>query len=522
MSSSQQHERRRRHRRSAASTVATTAATAAVAYSTYRLAQWYWKEDEESQEGTEHPLEDDLPSFSAEEHAGGNRNENKRSSNCRPRTGNSSWLSSAAVGVVNWLVDDSDLFPVKGGLGNKRGFAPRPQPTRRQKLIRCRSQTRVAFHTCFQTVKPVIENLTESSRQTKELKTLRRRRLSLKQSGQQLLEQQENDRTDEEIPTSPIATDEKQQERELRQLQEHEEELWREILVETTTRMMTSSYAHALLLLSLTVQFHWLASTSEFHPDSSEGQQRKQEALLMQSHRYFLNEGIPLLVSTVRRSVERVFFGDGDEDEDIFDGTQTTHNKSSSQWRNPSAQFVSSKDVEQTLYRQLPQVLDDLGMGNRRRCRRRNWIRFVLPDEEVFDPVWDICKSPVWEDAQEQVLGFLWYKILRDGDGNNNSSPNDCDSSRGWGKVFRTNGKIDDTHSDDNGTEQYQKKQPQQQPLVKVMTHFKKAASALFEETVNKKDDDCSKDLRCETRSTMIGRLQTLPTVLELGDITFQ
>jgi hypothetical protein len=535
------HDRRRRQRRSAASAVATTAATAAVAYGTYRLAQWYWNEDDESEEGTEHPLEEDLPSFFAqEEHAGknnGNRNGDQESSNPPPRStaasSNYSWMSTAAVGVASWLADASTASRAPpGGPVNNNGFASRspsarsrPQPTRRQKLIRCRGQTRVAFQTCFQTLKPVVEDLTDSSRQTKDLKVLRRRRQALKQREEQPPEQQQNGGSDGDGPTSSGATDKKEFERELQALQDQEEELWREILVETTTRMMASSYAYALLLLSLTVQFHWLASTLEFHPDSTEDQQQEQEALLMRSHRYLLNEGIPLLVPTVRRSLERVLFGgdETDEYEGSLGGTGSTNNNSTSLWEYPSSQFVTSEDVERTLYRQLPRVLDDIGAVGRQRHRRRNWIRFVLPDEEVFDPVWDICRSPVWEDAQEQVLAFLWYDILRDGESIDN--PKNWDSSQGWGKVFRTNGKSDADHSDDNGKKKSSKHhhhQQQQQPLAKVMAHFKKAASSLFEETVNSEDDGRGSSLRGETRSTLAGRLQTLPTVLELGDITFQ
>jgi hypothetical protein len=569
---SQQHERRRRQRRSTTSAVATTAATAVVAYGSYRLAQWYWKEDDEFEEGTEHPLEEDLPFLFAEEEyaAGGdnrNRNGDNISSNHRPNNNNSggdsgngngnsnnySWLFTAAVGVASWLADAGTASPIPPGgfaTGTRASSAARsrPQPTRRQQLMRCRCQSRVAFQTCFQTLKPALESLTDSSRQTKELKVLRRRRQALKQQQQQQSAQQENGGSDGDASTESIADEKKQQGRELRTLQEREEDLWREVLVETTTRMMVSSYAYALLLLSLTVQFHWLASTStstsEFHPNSSdekqqEQQQQKQEALLMRSHRYFLNEGIPLLVTTVRRSVERVFFGDDDdeidEEEETLGETQTTNDNvnnssSSRRWRNPSSQFVSSEDIEQTLYHELPRVLDDIGMGGRqgrRRRRRRNWIRFVLPDEEDFDPLWDICRSPVWEDAQEQVLGYLWYTILRDGESNGNNPNNDGDNSRGWGKIFRTNGNIDGTtHSDDDGRKRHQKQQQEQQqlPLAKVMAHFKKAASALFEEeSANNEDNGRTSCLRGETRSsTTVGRLQMLPTVLELGDITFQ
>jgi len=500
------------------------------------LAQWYWNEDDESEEGTEHPLEEDLPSFFAQEERArkhnGNRNGDQESANPPPSTSstsNYSWLSTAAVGVASWLADATTAPRVPPGTPvNNNGFAgrspsarSRPQPTRRQQLIRCRGQTSVAFQTCFQTLKPVVEGLTDSSRQTKELKVLRRRRQALKQREEQPSEQQENGGSDGDGRTSSGATDKEELERELQALQNQEEELWREILVETTTRMMASSYAYALLLLSLTVQFHWLASTStsEFHPDSTEEQQREQEDLLMRSHRYFLNEGIPLLVSTVRRSLERVLFGGDETDE--YEGS--TNNNSTSQWRNPSSQFVTSEDVEQTLYRQLPRVLDDIGAVGRQRRRRRNWIRFVLPDEEVFDPVWDICRSPVWEDAQEQVLGCLWYEILRDGEGIHNLKK--CDSSQGWGKVFRTNGNSNADHSGDNGkklSSKHRQQQQQQQPLAKVMSHFKKAASSLFEEIANIEDDGRGNSLRGELRSKMVGRLQTLPTVLELGDITFQ
>jgi hypothetical protein len=562
------------------------------AYGSYRLAQWYWKEDDgggddEFEEGTEHPLEEDLPSFFAqEEHTAGggennsnhgnrngNYNNNNRSSNHRPsnnenNSSNYSWLSTAAVGVASWLADAGTASPTPtgGGFASTRtntsttrasaaAARARPPPTRRQQLVRCRRQSRVAFQTCFQTLKPVLENLTDSSRQTKELKGLRRRRQALKEQQQQQQQsaQEEHGESDGDACTGSDTTDgKKHYERELRALQEREKDLWREVLVETTTRMMVSSYAYALLLLSLTVQFHWLASTSKsesgfLQNDSSdeqqqEKQQREQEALLMRSHRYFLNEGIPLLVTTVRRSVERVCFGDDNEQivevEEILGGrtTQTTNDSdessSSRRWRNPSSQFVSSEDVEQTLYHELPRVLDDVGMGGRqgrRRRRRRNWIRFVLPDEEEFDPLWDICRSPVWEDAQEQVLGCLWYKVLRDGESNGSNPNNDRDSSsHGWGKIFRTNGNTDGststTHSDDNGRKKLQKQQQQQLPLAKVMAHFKKAASALFEEeTANDEDSDRTSGLRRETRSsTTVGRLQTLPTVLELGDITFQ
>eukprot|EP00536_Pseudo-nitzschia_multiseries_P010801 jgi/Psemu1/326175/estExt_fgenesh1_pg.C_3420009 len=358
---------------------------------------------------------------------------------------------------------------------------------------------RVAFRNCFPTLRPAIDRLTDASRQTKELKVLRRKRQALRkenrnenenenQPEQPEVESSEDDCDGEGGHSSSSSSDPDPAEREaeLLRLQRREEDLWSEILVETTTRMMVSSYAYVLLLLSLTVQFHWLAAEAEARADSgcslTEEQQRqqqgKQEGFLMKSHRYLLNEGLPLLVST---------------------------------------------EIELVLYQRLPRVLEDVGIGGRRRghrrrgrrSRSRNWIRFVLPDDEAFDPIWDICRSPVWEDAQEQVLGCVWHEVLRDGDGASGISKNASAGNFGWGGVFRPGETIDGRGlPNDNqfGTEHTQ----QRQPLVKVMARFKKATSLLFE--------DCSIEDGDNNRAerTAIKRLQVLPTVLELGDITLQ
>jgi len=540
---------RRRHRRGPASAVATTVASAAVAYGAYRLAQWYRGDDDDENEfeaGIEHPLEEDLPSYRHPEERDSigietrNRNggESVSSSNDRSPRGDSSstdrnssqsggstsWLSSTAMGVVGWFAD-AGLAALVGDGSAKTKRASKPT-SRRQQLMRCRYQGRVAFAACFKTLQPILERLTDSSSQTKELKALRRRRQALKavqDGGRQRAESRENGGSEIDADADADGNSDvekiKEHERELRLLQEREEDLWREILVETTTRMMVTSYAYALLLLSLTVQFHWLASASGSSPDSEEEhqqQEREKEAMLMESHRYFLHEGLPLLVSTVRRSIQITLFGVEDDDDEE---NEKSVRESSMHWTNPSGQFVSSADIEQTLYRKLPHLLDDLRtVGGGRRRRRRNWIRFVLPDEEAFDPVWDICRSPFWEDAQEQVLNYVWYKVLRDGEGD----------GTGWAEVFRadrTNGTIDDFRSENEvrGNRKTKPRQQPRQPLAKVMAHFKKATSALFEEATETDDGGGSTNaFRDDARKTHVGRLQTLPTLLELGDVTFR
>jgi hypothetical protein len=525
----QQQERRRRSKhppRSKTSVIATTAATAAVAYGTYRLAQWYLKDDddnksdheeeeEEEKEGIQRPLEEDLPSFfSSTEHQQQNQQQQQHSSH--NNNNNYSWLSTAAIGAADWLLAGNSPQQKQRSRSPRSGSSKQQvqvRLTRRQQLVRCRYQTKIAFRTCFPTLKPIIEKLTDSSIQTKELKSLRLRRCQITQKLKQEKEDEEEKKDGNGNDNNDIDTS--KHEHEIQELQQQEEELWCEILVETTTRMMVSSYAYALLLMSLTVQFHWLTSQ---HQGEAEA-----ESMLMRSHQYLLNEGLPLLVSTVRRSVEEIFFNDDDDDDndDNNDGTTSSttrrSNTSSYCWKNPSTQFVTCKEIEQTLYLRLPCVLDDVGGGGRgastksrrsRRSRRRNWIRFILPDEESFDPMWDIYKSPVWEDAQEQVLESLWYKNLRDGNNNND----------GWGKLF-----LQPKNGNSNGNDDLN----QRKPLAKAMAQFKKASSALFEDVSisknnsNNDDDEDGKDDDVQGETT-IGKLQILPTLLELGDVSFQ
>merc|ERR1712238_40546 len=166
-----------------------------------------------------------------------------------------------------------------------------------------------------------------------ELKALRKYRIQklkqeIEQGNEQEIEQNQPEKNDIDSNNSDInktcknnGIKQREQirkyEHELQKVRLQEEELWCEILVDTTTRMMVSSYAYALLLMSLTVQFHWLTSSQQNQQQQQPKQENQAEAMLMRSHQYLLNEGIPLLVQTVRRSVEKVLFNnDNDENFD--------------------------------------------------------------------------------------------------------------------------------------------------------------------------------------------------------------
>jgi hypothetical protein len=223
------------------------------------------------------------------------------------------------------------------------------------------------------------------------------------------------------------------------------------------------------------------------------------QMMLLQSHQYILEEGIPLLVSTVRRSVESVLLQNDSMD-----------------WTKPT-QFLTQNDIQEVLYKQLPRVLkygssskssssmDNTGTtySSRNSSPSRNWIRFVLPDEECFDPIWDICASPVWEDAQEQVLETIWYKLLLE------------DDTDGWKQLF-----ADTTTS--------------QQPVAKVVAQFKKASNLVFTKGISTTASQGSHQSGLSSswsstassvstyNSLFAARLQKLPTVLELGEVSFQ
>jgi hypothetical protein len=291
----------------------------------------------------------------------------------------------------------------------------------------------------------------------------------------------------------------------LKRLQQQQDELWKHIVVENTTRMMASSYAYTFLFLILTVQLHWMSGNRGnllLDPDSSQASPTElAQAMLMQSHQYLRDVGIPLLVSTIRRSVEAML---ADTITEI-------------DWIKPT-QFVTGQDVENLLYHKLPRTIkygsastsDANAINTKSTGIHRNWIRFVLPDEQFFDPIWDIGSSPVWDDAQEQVLEVIWYKLLRDA------------VFDGWKHVFEQKMEGEQqqiaTRAPGRSQQQYQR----QQPVAKVVAQFKKSSNLLFAQVSTEKRDGQSESSSSWKDSTTLNSLQNLPTVLELGDVSFQ
>ncbi|KAL3942263.1 MAG: hypothetical protein SGARI_000321, partial [Bacillariaceae sp.] len=389
----------------------------------------------------------------------------------------SSWLSV----TTDWLVDaaaahssvSTSTVPTQNASPKAAvaTHAPTAPPitgkTRRQRLLHCRQKTITAFVACLPALQGVVEELTSTSQATRQLKELRKQQ-------KEVVEKAKSEETDNSS-----------EQEQLQRLQMQQDELWRQIVVENTTRMMASSYTYTLLLLSLTVQLHWISGNREAL--LQEGQQTESssstelaQSMLMQSHQYLVESGIPLLVKTIRRSVEATMLGNHS-------------NSTSADWTKPT-QFMSIQDVERLLYQQIPHALKyGSSASSSITSLGRNWVRFVLPDEECFDPIWDVCSSPVWEDAQEEILEKLWYGVLRDHD------------TDGWKHMFESS-MENEMH------------QPPQKPVAKIVAQFKKSSNLVFAELAN--DDDATP--RASNSNTLLVSLQKLPTVLELGEVSFQ
>lgn len=493
---SQHQPRRRRRNPTTSSVVATVATSAAVAYGAYRLSKWYLDENEndDREETTNEqghsaelrPLEEDLLQQST-----GINGLSSAPPAQPPSSVSSSWLSTATEWIVDTAVStlsSTTTFPTQNVGGSHH---PRPPPpgcirsapiitgrTRRQRLMHCRQKTVTAFCACLPALQPILEELTSTSRATRELKELRKQQKDLVAAAAG-----EGDKEDT-FDTR------------MKRLQQQQDDLWKHIVVENTTRMMAASYAYTLLLLSLTVQLHWISGNRDSlllrERDSVVGAPISStdlaQAMLMQSHQYLQEDGIPLLVATIRRSVEAIV---GGESTDI-------------EWTNPT-QLLVDRDIEQLLYHRLPQMLKygapsfRDSSGAVKSSIHRNWMRFVLPDEECFDPIWDIGSSPVWEDAQEQILQTLWYKLLRDADVD------------GWKRLFE--------HTSE--AEQEAAMSFHHKPVAKVVAQFKRSSNLLFAEVLHTEVGATQGGLR-QKGPSMLNLLQKLPTVLELGDVSFQ
>eukprot|EP00980_Cylindrotheca_fusiformis_P007694 scaffold1624_cov105-Cylindrotheca_fusiformis.AAC.5 len=218
---------------------------------------------------------------------------------------------------------------------------PRTQwKLRRRRIQKCRTESIQACQTCWPSLLEKIEDKTNTSAVTRKLKDLR-----ASQDG-------------------------------------HNDDLWKEIYVETVTRFLTSVYAHTLWLCMSTVQIHYIGGRLFRKEPPLEAEEK---SMLVESHHYLLRQGLDLLIPIIRRTVQPLL-----ED-----------------WKARST--ITTKDLHARIAKAQRSL--DSTFSSKETKYARNWIRFVLPDETV-DEVWDISRSPVWDDAHHQLLQETMQVLL--------------------------------------------------------------------------------------------------------------
>jgi hypothetical protein len=242
---------------------------------------------------------------------------------------------SNAGGWSSWI---SSSFPHQP---QQPSLDPRTQwKLRRQRIHKCREESIQACQTCWPSLLDKIDQDTNTSAVTRRLKDLR-----ASQDG-------------------------------------HNDDLWKEIYVETLTRFLSSVYAHTLWLCMSTLQIHYIGGRL-FRKEPPLIAEEK--SMLLESHQYLLQQGLDLLIPIIRRTVQPLLHD----------------------WKAKTT--ITKKDLL-TLLANAQRSLDSSFSKNDTKYAR-SWIRFVLPDETV-DEIWDISKSPVWDDAHHQLLEETMQVLL--------------------------------------------------------------------------------------------------------------
>jgi len=340
------HRSRSRKQSSLSSSAGTLASTAAVVYGAYRLYEWATDDCDAS--------------------IGDNREETYDGASSSLL---GSWMSSV------WGTSNADQSQPAPSSSARSNLDPRTQwKLRRQRIKKCRQEVLRAHQSCLPALRETIEKATGTASATKELKALRQKR-------------QEQPKDDDRIQT-------------------RQDELWQEVVQETLTRVITGVYASSLLLLSLTVQINYVggklfanpkgaASANRSNPQSPQKQGLacpSYQKLLTGTHNYFLTQGLPLLLTTVRQTI-------------IESGKTATS-------------LMSKQDLFHWLSDRVFQKLRGHG------SMKRNWIRWFLPEDEgddeddgmSLDTLWDLCQSPAWEDATVQAISLCWTSLMEDCD----------------------------------------------------------------------------------------------------------
>ncbi len=289
--------------------------------------------------------------------------------------------------------------------------------------------------------------------------------------------------------------------------------------------MLATAYAHTLLFLTLTVQVHVLAgrclrnqsslsSSSAVAADTTAEVHRR---VLQRTYAYFFDTGLPHLLTTVERAVMDVWSeaaAEGEEGDALTSTGRVTR--------------ARLHEIIQT----MRQALESGGGGGGVRQRRyRSMLRFILPPEayhgppvttiipesvcdgafavaenggddedatvwKILEETWDLFESPIWRDAERDSLEFT-FDVLRE---------------EYWGKVFVDNG-ADPSSSNSSNT-------VIAKPMANVIPQLKHAANSFYNPITTGSDREHASAASLSWLSYGT-RLERVPTVLELADISF-
>ena len=535
---------------SSGSTVRTVATAAVVAYGAYKAYEYFvhpsWMEE---------PNHNNNEDENVDENNNNNNNNNNGNNNDPSRGSRMSGLSQLMMS--SWWFSSADEERAGGGPPRRRqqhsslSSSPSQSPLdartlhrlTQQSLRKCREELLKAYGTCWPSLQAVIEQHTDTSRRTHELKLLRNKDKKKEPSSHTNLPPQQQPQPQQQDDESSSSTN---------RLRRRQEELWKEIHVETLTRLVSTEYAATLLLLSLTMQLHWIGgqvfqrnhSLNHHHQHSAvpadADPARWAQHVMMESHHYMTHQGIPLLISAVRRAVLSSFFSSSSGQDEW---TATT--------------FVSKTQLEMLLQNIDERLERGSGSSTTTRCSggagglsstsssyTRNWIRFVLPDPTMLvmeeddeeddddhddhdnahgtmsppsdkvtmvEALWDLAESPAWEDAQGQTLQLV-QQVVRD---------------QGWGQIFTSSSSSSSSAGNDATKTTTTTTMI---PVAKLMAPIKAACSLVALRPVASSSNHglplnntvaTPMTTTKKSKNTLPQKVQKLATVLELGEVSF-
>eukprot|EP00978_Attheya_sp_CCMP212_P001497 scaffold3141_cov53-Attheya_sp.AAC.6 len=302
-----------RRRRRGGPSLTTVVTTAAVAYGTYRLASWVF------------------------DNWNGNNNEDEE----------------------NEIHEPEAMQP---------SYATVDRRTRQVRRMQCRVETAKALNDFLPTLKKIVEEQTNFSGETRQLKKLR---------------------VTPQLDSSISKSD-----------------LWNAIQLKSVTRLVATAYSYTLLSLTLNVQLHLLGARLLQQQQQQEANENdsgfddstsRHKIVLTRTLDEFFQQSVPLLVEVLMKAIKEALVD--------WDVTDTT-----------SLEITSDKFQEK-----LTQI--------RMTMEQSPLITFIVPESDkaqeagdinpiakyILDETWDIMESPAWEVAERDALDAVFHIVRSQG-----------------------------------------------------------------------------------------------------------